>query len=232
MKLSFLIICGLLTNAVRFTSNKFGVTNKNYQIGLTKNSDIIYDSSADSADGSIQTNLNHIYFYKSVSKESCLQLNIEINDMSKELQKHAIDYNIKPPYIYLHINSYGGSLYDGLSTVDTIKNSKVPIVSIVEGAAASAATLISIVCTYRYATEYSSILIHQLSSGMRGTYEEIKDHYENDTRLMNIMYEIYEKHTNIKKQQLKNILKRDLWLSTDKCLKYGLIDDIWRGSNS
>ena len=89
---------------------------------------------------------NHIYFYSDVTKESCLDLNRKINDLNKELLKLAIEYEIEPPNIYLHINSFGGCIYSALSTIDTILNSKIPVISIIEGSAASAATLISMVC--------------------------------------------------------------------------------------
>ena len=72
-------------------------------------------------------------------------LNKKINELNKILLKQSIDYDIKPINIYLHINSFGGSLFAAFSTIDTIINSQIPIISIVEGAAASAATLISIV---------------------------------------------------------------------------------------
>jgi ATP-dependent Clp endopeptidase proteolytic subunit ClpP len=176
-----------------------------------------------------ETELNHIYFYRPVTKESCLDLNKKINEMTKKLLKHAIDYDIDPPNIYLHINSNGGSLLDALSTIDTIKNSQIPIISIIEGAAASAATLISVVCSHRYATESSVMLIHQLTTGCYGKYEEIKDDFENDTHLMNYIYNLYVKHTKLELEIIKNIMKRDIWLSSSKCLEYGFIDDLWTG---
>jgi ATP-dependent protease ClpP protease subunit len=173
--------------------------------------------------------LNHIYFYRAVTTDSCLDLNKKINEMTKKLLKHAIDYDIDPPNIYLHINSNGGSLLDAFSTVDTIKNSQIPIISIVEGAVASAATLISVVCSYRYATSSSVMLIHQLSNGFHGKYEEIKDDFENEMTMMNYIYDLYNKHSKLPLEFIKDILKHDIWLSSSKCLEYGLIDDIWTG---
>jgi hypothetical protein len=33
---------------------------------------------------------------------------------------------------------------------------------------------------------------------------------------------------NIPKKELNEVLKHDLWLNSDKCLKYGLVDEIWK----
>jgi len=175
---------------------------------------------------------NHIYFYGDVTQDSCLDLNRKINSLNKELLKHAIEYDCEPPSIYLHINSHGGDLLAAFSTVDVIKNSTIPIVSIVEGSAASAATIMSMVCHRRYITENSFMLIHQLSSGMSGKYEELKDDFENDTKFMELLYDLYSKHTTMDDKSIKQILTRDIWLSSKECLQRGLVDDFWKPMSS
>jgi len=172
---------------------------------------------------------NHIYFYTDVDQLSCLELNRKINDINKELMQYSIEYEIEPPNIYLHINSFGGSLFAAFSTIDTILNSKIPIISIIEGCAASAATIISMVCHKRYCTANSFMLIHQLSTGAMGKYEEMKDDFLNDTQLMELLYKLYQKHTKMDLKTIKKVLKRDLWWAADKCLTNGLIDEIWTG---
>ena len=179
---------------------------------------------------SMDRDKNHIYFYQSVDQQSCLELNRKINDLNKDLMQHAIEYEIEPPNIYLHINSFGGSLFAAFATIDTIINSKIPIVSIIEGCAASAATIISMVCHKRYCTQNSFMLIHQLSTGASGKYEEMKDDFMNDTKLMELLYKLYLEHTSMDIKTIKKVLKRDLWWDATKCLKHGLIDDIWNGS--
>ena len=170
---------------------------------------------------------NHIYFYSDVTIRSCFILNIKINELIKKLKKISIDYDHTSPNIYLHINSYGGDLFASFSVIDTIINSDIPIVSIIEGTAASAATLISIVCQKRLMTSNSFMLIHQLSSGSCGKYEELKDEYINDTKLMNLLYKLYLKYTKMNLKKIKKILKRDIWLNYEESLKYGLIDEIY-----
>jgi ATP-dependent protease ClpP protease subunit len=173
------------------------------------------------------TEKNHIYYYTDVSQDSCLDLNRKITDLNKELLKHSIEYDCPPPNIYLHINSYGGDLLAAFSTVDVIKNSRIPIVSIVEGNAASAATIMSMVCHRRYITPNSFMLIHQLSSGSCGKYEELKDEFHNNTKFMKLLYKLYKKHTTMNDSEIKKILTHDIWLSSKECLKRGLVDGLW-----
>lgn len=170
---------------------------------------------------------NHLYFYTDVNQESCLDLNRKINDLNKELLKYSIEYDCPPPSIFLHINSLGGDLLAGFSVVDTIKNSRVPIVSIIEGNAASAATIISMVCHKRYITEHSFMLIHQLSSACSGKFQEIKEDFENDTKFMNLLYKLYQEHTTMNSKKIKEVLTHDIWWSSDECIKNGLADGLW-----
>lgn len=170
---------------------------------------------------------NHIYFYGDVTQENCLELNRRINEVNKELLKYAIEFDWEPPNIYLHINSSGGDLLAAFSTVDAIRNSRIPIISIVEGSAASAATVMSMVCHKRYITENSFMLIHQLSTGIYGKYEEIKDDYLNDTKFMERLYKLYRDHTKMNDAKIKTILSRDIWWDANECITNGLVDDIW-----
>lgn len=170
---------------------------------------------------------NHIYFYSDVDQDTCLDLNRKILDLNKELLKYSIDYDCEPPNIYLHINSNGGCLMSAFATVDAIKNSRIPIVSIVEGCAASAATIISMVCHKRYITPNSFMLIHQLSTGVYGKYEEIKDDFINDTKFMERLYALYRNHTNMNNSKIKSVLSRDIWWDMEECHQNGLVDGVW-----
>ena len=169
---------------------------------------------------------NRIWFYSEVTRPKILELNKEIRNLGIEINNSANRLESELVNIYLHINSYGGSVFAGLSAVDYIKRSKAPVVSIIDGCAASAATLISVSCSHRLMSENSFMLIHQLSSGMWGTYEHLKDEMENADALMATIRKIYGEHTKIPKRKLNQILKRDLWFDAETCLEYGLVDDI------
>ncbi len=117
-------------------------------------------------------------------------------------------------------------MFAGFSSVDYILQSKVPVVTIVDGCAASAATIMSVVGTHRKINRNAFMLIHQLSSGMWGKYEELKDDMKNSDALMKRIKGIYEERTKIPKRKLNEILKHDLWWDAETCLKYGLVDEI------
>tara|TARA_B100000963_G_C22603089_1_gene661213 strand:+ start:79 stop:762 length:684 start_codon:yes stop_codon:yes gene_type:complete len=178
---------------------------------------------------SVTVRENNIYFYCGVNKKNIIKLITAINDLSKKLKIMNIEYGVDNLKINLHINSFGGSVFAALSAIDTIMANEIPIVSIVEGGAASAATLISVVCHERKITPNSFMLVHQLSSGFWGKMEEIKDEFKNLKKLMKTLTKIYKEHTSIDESEettLKDLLKKDLWLGSKECLKYGMVDVI------
>lgn len=165
---------------------------------------------------------NDIYFYSAINQKSCF----ELERVLIEMEKRAIKNNTTNTPIHLHIQSYGGSLHHSLYLIDLIKNMKTPVYTYIDGFAASAATLISVAGKKRFITKNSIMLIHQLSSGFEGKFSEIHDENENINNLMSFIVNYYLKNTNINKEELKLLLRRDLWLDSQKCLEYGLVDVI------
>ncbi len=175
---------------------------------------------------------NTIYLYSKINNELALNLNTNIKILEKKLLIFSITFNIPPPYIIIRINSEGGDIYAALSIVDTIKNCKVPIHTIIEGCAASAATIISTVAKKRSIMENAHMLIHQMTSGFWGKYTEFKDELQNQNKFMTTIKNIYKNHTNLKGKILDNCLSKDIWWSTDICLKHGLVDEIIKSDNT
>ena len=168
---------------------------------------------------------NNIYFYGDITEANALELNTALYELDKKLSITNVFLDINP-VINLHINSYGGSLFAGLATVDVIRNLKSDVHSIIEGAAASAATIISVVCSKRFMGKYSKMLIHQLSAGAYGKYNELEDDMENNKHLMSTIKEIYKVYTNVPMKKLNEILQHDLWFDSKTCLELGLVDEI------
>ena len=192
----------------------------------TKNDKTTVALDANNDDNQISAVDNHIYFYSEVERCKMLELNKAIRELDIKLQKIALSLNMELPPIYIHINSYGGSIFAGLSTLDTLRNTKCKIITIIEGCAASAGTMISIVGEERWMQKHSYMLIHQLSSSSWGKYSELVDDMENNNKLMEMIKDLYEEYTQVPASQLEEILKHDLWWDAEKCLEYRLVDKI------
>jgi len=189
-------------------------TNKNI---LSKNND----------DRKIERDCNHIYFYCEIDRESIYDLSVLIKESEEENILTSLKLNISDIPIYLHINSLGGSVFAAFNAIDIIKACKVPIYSIIEGSTASAGTLISVICEKKFIRPNAFMLIHELSSECWGKMSAIEDEFKNLQELMVKIKEIYKDNSSIPKKELNDLLKHDLWLKSEKCLKYGLVDELW-----
>ena len=160
---------------------------------------------------------NNIYFSGPITDESIFALT-----------SHILNIQQSSSSINLHIQSNGGSLLTTLGIVDLIKGSDIPINTYVNGYAASAATLISVVGAKRFMNTHGVLLIHQLKMGLGyGKYEEIKDYSDNANTLMNIIKKIYLENTKLDTNTLNYLLTHDLWLNSSVCKNYGIIDIVY-----
>jgi ATP-dependent Clp protease protease subunit len=186
------------------------------------------DDADDEADEiKIYRELNHIYFYSEIDRNTVSKLNILLREAEEYCIITALKLRIDLVPIYLHIYSNGGYIHAAFSTIDVINSSKVPVYSIIEGATASAGTLISIVCKKRYIRPTAYMLIHQLTSEIWGKMDAIIDEYKNLSQLMKRITDIYSEYSSLTTNKLNKLLKHDLWLDAKKSIKYGLVDELY-----
>lgn len=171
---------------------------------------------------------NEIYFYCDVSTESVLELNTAIRKLEHDLRLKQFEIGIyEAPTIRIYICSNGGDLYAGLSAMDHIKKSKAKIITIADGCCASAAAMMLLGGHKRLSKPSAYVLIHQLGTDAGwGKYEDIKDEMENCTRLMEHLKEIVRERTQLPEKKVNRMMKHDVMMSAEKCLKYGVVDGI------
>jgi ATP-dependent Clp endopeptidase proteolytic subunit ClpP len=174
----------------------------------------------------VEVVLNRIYFYSEIYRDQILQLNKNLRMLQNSNLYDAAVQEREVSNIFLHINSYGGSIFSGFSAMDEILKSKVPIFTIVDGCCASAATFLSIVGKKRFIRPNAFMLIHQLSSVAWGKFNELEDARKNNVKLMERIKQIYFTYTKIPEEKINEILDHDLWFDAETCLKYGLVDEI------
>ena len=173
----------------------------------------------------VRVEANEIFFYCDVCEESVTELihaakKIEIA-MRVSLVKMGL--HAQTPRLTIHIRSDGGDLYAGLAALDYLRNTDAHVTTIAEGCVASAATFVFLGGDVRIVRRHAYMLIHQLGSDLWGKYEQLKDEMNQCTRLMRDLKRIYLRETNIPEDKLDRMLKRDLYMSYKKCVKYGFV---------
>jgi ATP-dependent protease ClpP protease subunit len=176
---------------------------------------------------------NHIYFSDDVTMESVdlmIKMIHKIHEEFCAVKTNLATVNVSPKPIYLHITSDGGDLMAGWKAVNYIKHSSIPIHTVTEGVAASAAALMFVAGAKRYMLDKSYVLIHQLSRhGIGGTNEDIQGEAENCKTLMtdiiNFLCEQSKGMLTIRK--LRSVLKGNMLWRYDMCKQNGLADELY-----
>lgn len=177
---------------------------------------------------SIRTVENRIFFYEMIVDPTIVELNRLLLETDMKLQNTKTTLGDSfDPVIHLHMKTGGGEIHSAISTVDLMRTLKSKIYTYIDGSVASAGTLITVSGTKRLMGKYSNLLIHQLSGDMYGKFSEMEDTMENCTNLMKLIKSFYKQYTKIPMKKLDELLRRDLWLSADECLEYGIVDEVF-----
>ena len=175
----------------------------------------------------IKINNNDIYFYGPINSQSCQELSEILLTLNTNAKIFSVNFGIDPPPINLHIQSEGGSLLNAFYVADLINNLETPVYTFIDGYTASAGSLISVMGNKRFMTKNSFIMIHQLSSSLgEGKFNDLDDNMNNLNKFMETITNIYLEKTKIPINTLKNILEHDLWMNSEECVNYGLVDKI------
>jgi ATP-dependent Clp protease, protease subunit len=130
--------------------------------------------------------------------------------------------------ISLYINSPGGSAYAGMAIYDTVQYVRPAVRTVCLGMGMSAAAMILCGGTTgkRFALPNAKIMIHQGTSGFRGTPVDIEIHAQEALRVTRRMGEIIAHHSQRPIDQVMRDIDRDRFMTPEEALEYGLIDGI------
>lgn len=130
--------------------------------------------------------------------------------------------------IHLYINSPGGSVTAGLAIYDTMQFINCDVSTICVGQAASMGALLlgGGAAGKRFALPHSRIMMHQPSAGYQGQVTDIDIHAREVMELKRRLNAIMALHTGQKVEQIEKDLERDNFMSSEKAVKYGLIDTV------
>lgn len=129
--------------------------------------------------------------------------------------------------INLIINSDGGSVYEALGIIDYIQSLDVKVNTICRGRAMSAAALILCAGTgVRAASQYSTIMFHEISSDIYGKSSDMKANVQHMEKLEEILLEILKTNSNKEKEYWKNVTIKDYYITPVEAMDLGVIDAI------
>lgn len=132
--------------------------------------------------------------------------------------------------IHFYINSPGGSITAGLAVYDTMQFLRCDVATYCVGQAASmgAVLLAGGHAGKRHLLANNRILVHQphIMGVLEGPATDLDIEAQEILRLRNRLYEILAKHTGQTAEKIEKDCDRNLWLSAEEAIDYGLADRI------
>jgi ATP-dependent Clp protease protease subunit len=168
--------------------------------------------------------------YSRLLKDRIIYFGGEVDQHSMDLiimQMLFLDREDSHLPIELYINSPGGSVVDGLALYDVIHTISAPVNTTCVGTAASmGAILLAGGTGTRAALPHSRIMIHQVSSGYRGTAADINIQVRETNKLYDQLLDILHKRTGQSIRKVKADCDRDYYMSAEEAKAYGIIDSV------
>lgn len=149
-------------------------------------------------------------------------------ELDDSIDTYNSDSSLDVEPIQLYISSFGGSIYDVFSFIDYIRLMKAPIHTIALGKTMSCGALMLLSGDRRFATQNATILIHQVSDGTFGTFQNMLEHMAETKRLSDVVNEIIMTYTNIDEEFLQEIQEKkyDYYMTAEEALELAIIDEI------
>jgi ATP-dependent Clp protease protease subunit len=132
----------------------------------------------------------------------------------------------------MFINSPGGVVYSGLAIYDTMQQISAPVSTYAVGMTASFGTVLLTAGAHglRYALPNATIHMHQPLGGTQGQVSDIVIQANEFMRLKNLLTEVFVKHTGRDKEIIERDQDRDIYLSAQQAVEYGLVDAVLEGT--
>lgn len=130
--------------------------------------------------------------------------------------------------ITFQINSPGGSVSSGLAIIDTMNYISCDIRTINLQLAASMGSLLLGAGTKgkRCSLPHAKTMLHQSSGGAVGNIQDAEISMKQWKEINDELFILLGGYCDKPAEQVKNDSSRDLWLSSNQALEYGIIDEI------
>lgn len=130
--------------------------------------------------------------------------------------------------INLHINSPGGSVFEGVAIYQMLIQHKAKINVYIDGLAASIASVIAMAGDVIYIPNNAMMMIHNPWTYAIGNANELRKQAEDLDKIGASMRESYlnKSGEKISEEELTELLDNETWLSAKEAINYGLADEL------
>ncbi|EME8273771.1 Clp protease ClpP [Enterococcus faecium] len=128
--------------------------------------------------------------------------------------------------INLHINSPGGSVFEGIAIGNMLRQHKARVVAHVDALAASIASVIVASCDEVVMPENSMLMIHNPWTFSMGNAKELRKQADDLDKIAesSVVTYLAKAGEKLTEEKIKQIMDEETWLSAKEAFDYGLCD--------
>lgn len=128
--------------------------------------------------------------------------------------------------IDVYINSYGGSVAQGFSIYNQLKNHPAKIRTICNGFACSIASVIFLAGDERIMQGASLLMIHNPFCMTMGNASELRKTADDLDKMAQVSIDLYCQTTGLDEQTIKDMMDKETWLSASDALELGFATNV------
>ena len=174
--------------------------------------------------------VSEINVFSRLIQDRILFLSGEVDTLSMDTMIAQMLYlnSVDDRDINMYINSPGGDVLAGLSLIDTMNYVESDVATTCMGMAASmGAVLLSCGAKgKRFVLPHSRVMIHQVSSGMRGVLKDMEIELEQTKRCKEDLYHILADNCGKTFEEIEKDCDRNFWLIGEEAVQYGIADNL------
>jgi len=162
-----------------------------------------------------------IYIFGDITSWERLESDVSSYTLSKEISglKDTSQINV-------HINSYGGEVAEGLAIYNSLKNHPAKVVTICDGFACSAASVVFMAGDERVMNNASLLMVHNAWIFTAGNSAQLRKDADDLDTITQASINAYMEHISIDEDGLKELLDNETWILPADALEMGFATSI------
>ena len=128
--------------------------------------------------------------------------------------------------INVHINSYGGDVAEGLAIYNVLREHKAQIVTICDGFACSAASVVFMAGDKRIMSPASLLMIHNAWTIAMGNASALRKTADDIETITQASVEAYKRTATISEEEIKALMDAETWILPKDAVAWGFATDI------
>lgn len=162
-----------------------------------------------------------LYIFGDIVSDPLTELG-EASGMSIENQIRDLDVD----EIRVHIDSYGGSVPEGWTIYNTLREHPAKIVTYGDGFVASAALYPFLAGDERIASSLSAYYFHRVMVEARGYADDLRAAADKADKMTDIGIDAFVERTGMDAEQVRQLMQAETWMTPAQALACGLATSI------